>query len=506
MSIRDISTFNGYCGNQHLNVDSINAISSITLNGHPIGGSGLTNPLVENLDANNYNINNPNFVNTVSNNNTVETGITLNNTVNSGICSLKLGNDGVENYAGLRTDDNTSLYLLQGYDIAVDNNKHCEIGGYNTQIHSKNLSVWNSVDDEFVYSLPTSKPTADDQLIKFNLDGSSSFINVSSVLSLSQNLYNFYVSESGDDANDGSIYKPYKTIAGCLYYVNALPSDINICINLAAGNYNGFFITKAGVSIIGSSNNTCIINGNITIISSQNSSLFSTTEFKNLRINGAVNHNNTTIYANSLIIDNVISASPSTSFNIITSGGGIMANCVINNSVVYVSNTNSIVMNNSYLSMSGTNITNNPDLSPTIEQFIVLNGNSYCNIYGCSLIQKSSSSSVKALIEVANTTNAFSLSTINNCSLIFSDSASGTTGSIMNFSNNGNTDFNFFNNYCKCNISTNAPNAYLVLKDSLTSGLVNFNFGNNLGTPDNHNIPNTGAFSWWVKTKMNEVV
>ena len=53
-------------------------------------------------------------------------------------------------------------------------------------------------------------------------------------------------------------------------------------------------------------------------------------------------------------------------------------------------------------------------------------------------------------------------------------------------------------------MSVGSPQGYIVLKSS--TGAVNFTFGNNLGTPTNHHVPNTGFATGWTKTLMNAVV
>ena len=155
--------------------------------------------------------------------------------------------------------------------------------------------------------------------------------------------------------------------------------------------------------------------------------------------------------------------------------------------------------------MVATQIQNSLTLGNTIQNYVYVNGAGRFNAFGCSLYNASNSASVKALIEIANTSNATSSTTINNCILLFTNPASTTTGAIMNFSNTASANtVNFYNNFCKCNVSVNSPNNYIVLKSS--TGTVNFSQGNNLGTATVHTIPNTAAFTGWTKTTFSPIV
>jgi hypothetical protein len=293
-------------------------------------------------------------------------------------------------------------------------------------------------------------------------------------------------------------------------YVNTLSADQNVSINLASGTYNeAVLISKSGVSIIGNSAIGCVINGDVGINTVQNSSLYSIVEISNVQINGQISMLNTTVYTNSLILNNVVS-NPASNFNCLsanTTGAGLLADITVKNSVFYVNN-NTIGINllNASLTMVGTQIQNNPVLANTIENFIKANGASRVNLFGCSIYQASNSASVKALIEIANTSNATSSSTINNCVFLFTASTASALGAIMNFSNTASSNtYNFYNNYCKCNYSVGIGGQnYIVGKSS--TGSINFTFGNSLGNSANHTVPNTGFATGWTRTLMNAVI
>jgi hypothetical protein len=393
----------------------------------------------------------------------------------------------------LQNDTNSSLIETDNIDSLT--------------ITEDNIKLNGSVSINNLYKLPTASPASNGNYVLNSNNNVLSFNQVSS--SITQFEYNFYVSTSGNDANNGSISSPYKTISACINYVNTLSANVNVSINLASGTYNeAVLINKSGVSIIGNSAIGCVINGDVGINTTQNSSLYAIVEISNVQINGQISMLNATVYTNSLILNNIVS-NPASNFNCLSAnstGGGLLADITVKNSVFYVNN-NTIGINllNASLTMVGTQIQNNPTLANTIENFIKANGASRVNLFGCSLYQASNSASVKALIEIANTSNATSSSTINNCIFLFTNGVSTTTGAIMNFSNTAsNNTYNFYNNYCKCNVSVNSPNNYIVLKSS--TGTVSFVQGNNLGTSTNHTLPNSGAFTGWTKTTMNAVV
>ena len=377
----------------------------------------------------------------------------------------------------------------------------------NLTITEDNIKLAGSVNINNNYTLPTTSPASGNYLLNSN-NGALSFTTYTPV-SVSQFQYNLYVSGSGDDTNNGSISSPYKTISACMTYVNTLGVNVNVSINLASGTYNeAVLINKSGVSIIGNSAIGCIINGDVGINTTQNSSFYSIVEISNVQINGQISMLNATVYTNSLILNNIV-CNPATNFSCLsanTTGGGLLCDITVKNSVFYVSN-NTVGVNllNASLTMVGTQIQNNPALANTTENFIKAVGASRVNLFGCSLYQASTSASVKALIEIGNTSNATSSSTINNSIFLFTAGTSTTTGAIMNFSNTASSNtYNFYLNYCKCNVSVNSPNNYIVLKSS--TGTVNFVQGNNLGTSTNHTLPNSGSITGWTKTTMNAVV
>ena len=332
---------------------------------------------------------------------------------------------------------------------------------------------------------------------------------------LNSSLYNYYVSsQSGSDlTGDGTLYNSWKTIGKAITVINTLSADTPVVINLSAGNYTeNITITKNNVSISGSNAIATTITGNILFDMAQGTGFYSIGLLSNLTIIGGwVEHRNSTNYNNTLSISNVISATANGKNNFIfqTTGVGLLGDCTMNNCVVYANaDTSPVLVNNSALFMVGCQIQNSLVLGSTIQNYIYVSGAGRCNLFGCSLYNGSTSANVKALIEVANTSTVTSSTTINNCILMFTSPTSTTTGSIMTFSNSSSSNtVNFYNNYVKSNVSTGAPNNYIVLKTSSNVGsTVNFTFGNCIGGNVSHTVPNTGYVVGWTKTAMNPVV
>jgi hypothetical protein len=295
-------------------------------------------------------------------------------------------------------------------------------------------------------------------------------------------------------------------------FVNTLSANTNVSINLASGIYNeAVLITKSGVSIIGSSSVGCVINSDIGINTTQNSSFYSIVEISNVQINGQISVLNATVYTNSVVLSNVVCA-PLSGFNCLSAnstGGGLLCDITVKNSSVFYANNDTVAINliNASLSMIGSQITNNPTLGNTIENFIKVLGSSRINLFGSSLIQSSTSASVKALIDVSNTSNATSSSTVNNCLLQFTSSTSTATGCVINYSNSAsaNTYF-FYNNAVKTNFNIGLTvDKYIIYKTS--TGAINFTFGNILSYNNtNHSIPATGFVTGYIRTQMKTVI
>jgi hypothetical protein len=269
-------------------------------------------------------------------------------------------------------------------------------------------------------------------------------------------------------------------------------------------------VLKSGVSVVGINPIACVLNGDVNFNMVNNSSLYAIGVLSGIQVNGKIIHTNNTIYNNTLTISNIISVSIPTENNLLirTLGGGLLGDCTVRDSIIYVNgDTTGVFVNNSALFMIATQIQNNPSpLIPlTTQNFVYVNGAGRFNAFGVSMYNASNSASVKALIEIANTSNATSSTTINNSIFLFTNGVATTTGAIINFTNTASANtVNFYNNFCRCFLTQNAPNNYIVLKSG--GGAVNFSQGNNLGRTPNHHVPATAAFTGWTKTTFPTVI
>jgi hypothetical protein len=328
-----------------------------------------------------------------------------------------------------------------------------------------------------------------------------------------QNLSNYYVSPSGSNASgNGSITNPWGTIGYAVSVLNAIVGDITSTIHVASGNYSesDIIVTKSGVSIIGANSISTIFTGDIYFTMAVSSLFYSVGQLANISVYGCIYHNNPHIYSNSFSISGIISAPPNGKSNVImsSSGGGLGSDCTINNnSILYAnSDTTPIILNqNSSLTGVGFQISNNPTLSFTLQNYIRVLDSARCNLFACSLINASNNANAAALININNTNNVTSSTTINNCQLLFTNGVASTTAAIINFTNTASSNtVNYYGNFSRSFLTQNAPNNYLILKSG--GGAVNFSQGSNIARQGGHNIPATGAFTGWTKTNFQAVV
>ena len=347
------------------------------------------------------------------------------------------------------------------------------------------------------YELPNANP-AINQTFLFQNNGTSSFTN------LITNVNNYYVSNSGNDTSGtGSIFSPWASITKAINILNALSGDINGVINVQAGTYIETLstITKSGISIVGASNlpNLTVINSNIKFDMTQNSSSYSVGALSNLQINGVLEHDNSTIYSNSLVINNIISVPPTGKNCVITSntGGGLLGDMTIQNSVLYMcDNTNAISITSSSIAMVNSQINNNPLLSAGTQSMVVCGGSGRFNLFGCILTQTSTSSTVQPIISINNSANATSSSTISSSTIQYT-SATSDAGTLLkscirfNNASSANT-YNLLNNLFICEgAQTGAPNNLCIQKASAGAVILKY-YGNSAGATANH-LPTAGS-------------
>ena len=330
---------------------------------------------------------------------------------------------------------------------------------------------------------------------------------------MKQNLSNYYVSTSGNDSTgDGSVYNPWATINKAVTVLNAIVGDISAVINVAAGNYStaSISVTKSGISIIGANAISTVFTGNITFSMAANSSTYSIGNLSNISIVGTVYFNNPHNGSNSFTISGIISAPPNGKpcLYLSNTGTGTGGDVTVNNSSVFYANADTTpitINNNSVLFMVGCQIQNNPSplITNTTQSYIRVLDAGRCNLFACSLYNASTDASVGALIAINNSIAVSTSTTINSCILLFTNGVATTTGAIINFTNSANIGtVNFYNNFCKCFLTQNSPNNYIILRTG--TGTVTFSQGNNLGSSTNHTIQNTA--SGFTKVTFSQVV
>jgi hypothetical protein len=347
------------------------------------------------------------------------------------------------------------------------------------------------------YELPNATPS-NNQTILFGSGGTSSFTN------LITNVNNYYVSNSGNDTTGtGALYSPWASITKAVNILNALSGDINAVINVQAGIYTETIptITKSGINIVGGANlpNLTVINSNITFNMTQNSSSYSVGGLSNIEVNGVIEQDNSNIYPNSLVVNNIISLPPTGKNCIVTSGtgGGISADMTIQNSILYMcDNQSAIAITSTSVAMVNSQINNNPLLSVGTQSMIVCGGSGKINLFGCILTQTSTASTVQPIISIINNANATSSSTISSSTIQYtsatSDAGTGLKCCIrFNNTSSANT-YNLINNLFICEgAQTGAPNNLCVQKASAGAVALKY-FGNSAGSTANH-LPANGS-------------
>ena len=348
------------------------------------------------------------------------------------------------------------------------------------------------------YNMPNTSPNQND-ILQFNSDGTSQFAQISN--SLSGFSYNFFVSNvSGNDTNSGTITSPFKTITQALTASNSVNDSIPIVINLSSGTYlENITITRSNISITGSSicqPNACVVNGQITF-SMVPTGLYSVGGLSNLQVN-ILQHNNSTVYPNSVVINNCIIVPPTGKNAIITSGtgGSILGDMTLSNSLVYMSDLTAVVINSTSISAINTQITNNPALTASANTMVNVGGSGRINLFGSSIISQCTLGTVQPLITIANTSAVTSSSTINSSILQYTSSTSDT-GNLnkccIRFSGTASMNvYYLINSFLKCDgAQTNSPNNYCIQK--VGSASVTLYVGGCLGGVSSKTIPASGS-------------
>jgi len=348
------------------------------------------------------------------------------------------------------------------------------------------------------------------------VQGATGLTGATGVVSVIQNLSNYYVSSSSgsDLVGDGSVYNPWQSITKALTVLSALSGDIVASVNIAAGTYTeNLTINKSGIALIGSSSNLpnlTVINGNIGFNMTQNTLSYSVGGLQNVQLNGLLEHRQSNVYPNTLNVLNClfVAQSGKSAITTIGTGGGINGDMTVQGCLVYMcENTIAVDINNTGVSMINTQITNNPTLSSSPTSLITVAGAGRINLFGCSLYQSSSVSTVSPLVSIANSSTVTSSSTINSCLLIYTSGASDAgTGNKACIKFSGTASMNTYtvvNNYLRCvGATTNSPNTYCIQRTG-TAALALI-IGQNVAPNGTHNVPaSSGSYS---KTTLSTVI
>ena len=338
--------------------------------------------------------------------------------------------------------------------------------------------------------------------ISINTSFSTITINANAVVTPFS--YIFYVSGvSGSDVTgNGTITNPYQTINKAMTSVNLIPDTNQVIINLAPGTYTeNVSMTRDNIYITGGSTSlsaSTVINGTITIDMTGTSQLIvvgglSSVQITNIVYNNSVAKNQSFIVTDCIIVPGLgVSAIVTTDTSV--GGNGDMT---IQNSLVYMSDAVAVSCSNCSLNFINTQITNNPVIISPLSM-ITTTGTGRVNLFGCSVIQNSTVSTVAPLVKIANNSSTQTM-TFNNAILQYtsatSDAGTGTKCCIQLANSASITSCIVINCLLICQGATTTngnPGQFLAIQRT-GAGTVTLNYGQNLcGTTANH-LPATAV-------------
>jgi hypothetical protein len=177
----------------------------------------------------------------------------------------------------------------------------------------------------------------------------------------------------------------------------------------------------------------------------------------------------------------------------------------VQNSIIYATDTTGVQISSSKINFINTQITN---ISPTYTANLVkCIGAGAVALFGCALINSSTSATAGALVLFANTLNVPFSSTINNCLLQFTSATVDTGGNkfcILYAPNAGistNTTICIYNQMINegCRTTNGIVGQFLSVQKTTGTGLTTFLYGSLLGGATANHLPNTTA-GVFVKT------
>ena len=318
--------------------------------------------------------------------------------------------------------------------------------------------------------------------------------------------YNLYVSNiSGSDtAGDGKISNPYQTITKALAVANTIADTNPVIINLACGTYtenitisrNNTYITGGSTSL----SSATVINGSVTI-DMTSSSLFivvgglSSVQVTNIVYNNAVAKNQNYVLTDCIVVPGTgVSGIALTDTSV--GGNGSMT---VQNSLIYMSDTTAVTVSNCRISFINTQITNNPGLANATVSVIVTSGTGGVNMFGSSIIQNSTASTVQPLINITNNVATGAVMTFNNAILQYtsatSDAGTGAKCCIRLSNSAAVTSIVMIYNYLICQgaTTTNGTPGQFLCVQRTGAGTAGILYGNNLGGTTANHFPTAGG-------------
>ena len=237
--------------------------------------------------------------------------------------------------------------------------------------------------------------------------------------------------------------------------------------------------------------------------------LYSVGGIQNIQLNGFLEHRQTNVYTNSLNVLNCLIFAPSGRNAIATvgTGGGLFGDMTVQGCLIYMcDNTVAVAIDNTAISMINTQITNSPLLSVSPTSLITVGSAGRINLFGCSLYQNSTVSTVAPLVLVNNTSTVTSSCTINSCILVYtsgtSDAGTGNKACIKFSGSASMNTYTIFNNYLRCvGATTGSPVVCIQRTGTAALALI---LGGNFGVQNYHNIP--AASGSYTKTILQASV
>jgi hypothetical protein len=316
--------------------------------------------------------------------------------------------------------------------------------------------------------------------------------------------YNLYVSNvSGSDTiGTGTIVNPYKTIGKAMTIANAI-SDVNqVIITLATGTYTeNVSMTRDNIYLIGGSTSlstATVINGTITIDMTGTSQTviiggFSSLQITNIVYNNAMARNQSFIVKDCLIVPGAgVSGIVATDTSVGGNGDMTIQNCMI-----YMNDTIAVSCSNVSLNFVNTQITNNPTVISPVSM-IQTTGTGRISLFGCSVIQNSTVSTVAPLVNLANTATT-GIITVSNSILQYTsataDTGTGAKCCIRIANSAAISSVSVYNNLLICEgarTTNGSAGQYLAIQRT-GAGTITLNYGQNIcGSTANH-LPGTSA-------------